>query len=67
MELNERQEHRGMVERKRRKKFLYLKHTGQLHNYYKSSAIPVASVSYSKIEWWKKLIIWLKKLHLRKW
>lgn len=34
--INKRQVHRGLVEKQRRKKFNYLKNTGQLENYYKT-------------------------------
>lgn len=59
---------RGIRERDRRKKFLYLKHSGQLENYYRQKAgIKVKKTTIKdyervkpKVSRWKQFVIKLK-------
>ncbi len=56
---------RGEYGRARKKKFLYLKHTGQLESYYKQKqgrTIPKPIIKAVKISLWERIIHWFKNL-----
>lgn len=61
---------RGAFERARKKKFLFLKNTGQLSQYYQQKAgikvvrktIKDYELTKRKISWWVKIINYVKKL-----
>jgi len=62
-----REQKRGLLERKRRKKFLYLKNTGQLDNYYKSirrhNEKPKQNNPISiELNWFDKAVVFIEAL-----
>lgn len=63
------QEERGEYTRKRRKKFLYLKNTGQMRNYYMQKKIPLMpklKPIMIRLNFWQRiyvvLVVGLKRL-----
>lgn len=54
---------RGEVERKRKRKFLYLKHTGQLGNYYMQKILMMKKLKLESVvkglRWWQRIYIFL--------
>ena len=61
-----RQQKRGLYERKRREKFEYLKHTGQLNNYYRSirrhNEKPQAEQIKIQLNWFDKIVVFIQAL-----
>ena len=53
------QKERGEYTHKRRKKFLFLKHIGQLDNYYrqKISITPAIKSVVQQLKWWQRIYI----------
>ncbi len=63
------QKERGEYERERRKKFLYLKHTGQLDNYYKQKISMKQKLEsiVQQLKWWQRIYITSVLIFRRLW